>query len=147
MHAEKDLSDLEYRALAEFRFLIRRFLHFSEQETRARGIEPQQHQAMLALRGLPEDARPTVSELAARLLIRHHSAVELVDRLARRGAVERVHGEGDQREVLVRLTSTGRRTLRELAMIHRAEIERAAPQLARALRKATPRTKTGRSAA
>jgi|SRR5579884_3719563 len=110
-------------------------MHFSEQEARAHGIEPQQHQALLALRGLPEGTRPTVSELAARLLIKHHSAVELVDRLERRGAVERVHGNGDQREVLVQLTNSGRRVLRELAVIHRAELERAAPELARALRK------------
>jgi len=132
---QRDLDDAEYRALAEFRFFIRQFMHFSEQEARAHGIEPQQHQALLALRGLPEGTRPTVSELAARLLIKHHSAVELVDRLERRGAVERVHGNGDQREVLVQLTNSGRRVLRELAVIHRAELERAAPELARALRK------------
>jgi DNA-binding MarR family transcriptional regulator len=142
-----DLTTAEYRALADFRFLIRQFLHFSEQETRARGIEAQQHQALLALHSLSDEIRPTVGELAARLMIRHHSAVELVNRLAQRGAVERIHGEEDQREVLIRLTSKGRRLLRDLALVHRAEIERAAPELVRALRKVAARARARRSAA
>jgi len=142
-----DLTTDEYRALADFRFLIRSFLHFSEEEARARGIEAQQHQALLALRALPDDVRPTVGELAARLTIRHHSAGELVNRLEQRSAVERVHGPGDRREVLIRLTASGRRLLRDLAMVHRAELERAAPQLVRALRKATVRRRGRRSAA
>jgi DNA-binding MarR family transcriptional regulator len=144
--ASDDLSTAEYRALADFRFLIRQFLHFSEQETRARGIEAQQHQALLALRSLPDDVRPTVGELAARLMIRHHSAVELVNRLSERAAVERVHGEEDQRQVLLRLTNKGRRLLRDLALVHRAELERAGPQLARALQKATRRRARGGAA-
>lgn len=133
MGSRSDLATQEYRALAEFRFQLRQFLHFSEQEAQTRGLEPQQHQALLALRGLPEGTRPTVGELAARLLIRHHSAVGLVDRLVQRGAVERVHGETDQREILIRVTPRGERLLKELSAIHRGEIERTGPQLVRAL--------------
>jgi DNA-binding MarR family transcriptional regulator len=140
-----DLPVEQYRALAEFRFRLRQFLHFSEQEALVRGLEPQQHQALLALRGLPEGTRPTVGELAARMLIRHHSAVGLVDRLVRRGAVERVHGEADQREILLRLTPFGERLLRELSAAHREEIERTGPQLIRALNRVTRRAR--RSAA
>ena len=75
------LSD--YESLAELRFQIRRFLANSEQAVRAVGLEPRQHQLMLALKGLPGDVRPRVGELAARLHIQHHSAVELIDRLAK----------------------------------------------------------------
>src|ERR1700692_3474102 len=82
-----DLSPAEYRALAEFRYQIRRFLQFSAEAARQYGLEPQQHQPLLAVKGPPDDVRPTIGELAERLQIQHHSAVELVDRLAEHGAV------------------------------------------------------------
>jgi DNA-binding MarR family transcriptional regulator len=95
--SREDLSLDEYRALAEFRTQIRRFLHFSEQSARARGIEPQQHQLLLAIKGLPEDRRATIGELATRLCIQHHSTVELVNRLVERGVVLRSHADADGR--------------------------------------------------
>lgn len=147
MESRDDLTTAEYAALAEFRFLIRRFLHFSEQEARSRGIEPQQYQALLAIRGLAEGTRPKVGELAARLMIRHHSAVELLDRMVRRGVVARVHADTDQREVFIHLTTAGRRLLRELAIVHRTELERAVPELVRALHRVAPRRKAAGSAA
>src|SRR5579862_5285823 len=102
----KDLSLEEYRALAEFRHQVRRFLCFSEEQVRALGIEPQQHQLLLAVKGLPDGALATIGELAERLQLRHHSTVELVNRLEKQGHVVRELGKEDRRQVLVRLTAS-----------------------------------------
>jgi DNA-binding MarR family transcriptional regulator len=128
-----DLSAAEYRALAEFRYQIRRFLQFSAKAAREHGLEPQQHQLLLALKGLPEDARPTIGEMAERLQILHHSAVELVDRLVERGAVRREPAGADRREVLLRLTSNGSALLRRLSLAHHNELEKSGPLLVKAL--------------
>jgi DNA-binding MarR family transcriptional regulator len=133
MEATRDLSLGQYRDLAEFRMRIRQFLHFSEASAREHGLEPQQHQLLLTLHGLPEGVRPTIGELATRLFIQPHSAVELVNRLANTGAVVRSPGPQDKREVWVVLTTLGRATLRRLAVAHRTELERNGPELARAL--------------
>ena len=89
-----------YQRLAQFRHHIREFLQFSEQAARLHSIEPQQHQLLLALKGLPGGTRPTVKALSERLCLRHHSTVELINRLVEGGAVLRRHGEDDRREVL-----------------------------------------------
>jgi len=136
-----DLTVDEYRALAEFRYQIRRFLQFSAEAARAHGLEPQQHQLLLAVKGLPEGARPTIRELAERLQIQHHSAVELVDRLAEHGAVRREHDRLDRREALIRLTRRGEALLRRLSIAHRAELETAGPVLAKTLKSAIRRTR------
>jgi DNA-binding MarR family transcriptional regulator len=128
-----DLSRDEYRDLAEFRKQIRHFLHFSEVTAKEHGIEAQQHQLLLAVHGLPETAKPTIREIAARLFIQHHSAVELIDRLESTGAIARRPGTQDRREVWIRLTPAGRAILRKLALAHRTELERSGPELARAL--------------
>jgi DNA-binding MarR family transcriptional regulator len=133
MEREPDLTLAQYRDLAEFRRQIRKFLHFSEATAKEHGIEPQQHQLLLAVQGLPEGARPTIREIASRLFIQHHSAVELIDRLENAGAVARRAGPDDKREVWVRLTPAGRAMLRRLALEHRIELERSGPELARAL--------------
>jgi DNA-binding MarR family transcriptional regulator len=130
----KDLSLAEYRALAEFRYQIRRFVYFSEEQARSCGIEPQQHQLLLAIRGLPEDKRSTIGELAARMHLRHHSTVELVDRLEARGAVSRESSGEDRREVIVHLTRSGIGLLRRLSLSHRDELDHAGPRLASALK-------------
>jgi DNA-binding MarR family transcriptional regulator len=132
----KDLSIAEYRALAEFRYQIRTFVHFSEEQARAHGLEPQQHQLLLAIKGLPAGKRPTVGELAARLRLKHHSTVELVDRLAANGSVVRRPGKEDKREVIVSLTPSGAALLRKLTLAHRQELDKTGPQLARSLRAA-----------
>lgn len=134
METSIDLASGEYLALAEFRRQIRRFLHFSETTAKQYGIETQQHQLLLAVRGLPAGVNPTIRELAARLFIRHHSAVELVNRLEKSGAVARHAGVEDKREVWVKLTPAGRSVLRKLALAHRAELERSGPELASALK-------------
>jgi DNA-binding MarR family transcriptional regulator len=133
VESARDLSQDQYRALAEFRRQLRRFLSFSEITAKEDGLEAQQHQMLLALRGLPAGVRPTVRELATRMFIRHHSAVELIDRLEKLKAVARDPGSEDRREVLVRLTPAGCGILRKLAMAHRAELERSGPELARSL--------------
>jgi DNA-binding MarR family transcriptional regulator len=120
---------IDYRALAELRHQIRRFLTFSEQEARAAGVEPQQHQVLLAVKGLPEGARPTVSTLAERLQLRHHTVVGLIDRLVAAKLVVRRPSAHDGREILVELTQKGERVLRALSMSHRAELRSAAPAL------------------
>jgi DNA-binding MarR family transcriptional regulator len=130
---DRDLSPEQYRDLAEFRRQIRQFLHFSEATAKDHHIEPQQHQLLLAVQGLPEGIKPTIREIAARLFIQHHSAVELVNRLEITGAIARTPGVEDKREVWVRLTPAGRAMLRRLALAHRTELERSGPELARAL--------------
>jgi DNA-binding MarR family transcriptional regulator len=133
MRATPDLSREQYRDLAEFRRQIRRFLHFSEATAKEHGIEAQQHQLLLAVHGLPEGAKPTIREIADRLFIQHHSAVELINRLEKAGSVARHSGTEDRREVWVRLTPAGRAILRKLALAHRNELERSGPELARTL--------------
>ena len=128
------LSD--YQSLAELRYQIRCFLFFSEQAARAAGLEPRQHQLMLGLKGLPRDVRPTIGELAERLQIQHHSAVELVNRLAAAGYVRRMRAGEDRREVLLALNPKGERVLRQLSVHHRAELRSAGPELVKALRQA-----------
>jgi DNA-binding MarR family transcriptional regulator len=123
----------EYRALAELRHQIRRFLTFSEAAARAAGIEPQQHQLLLAVKGLPEGQRPTIGTLSERLQLRHHSVVELVDRLVARRLATRRRSADDGREILVEITARGEQLLRELSLSHRTELRNAGPALARAL--------------
>ena len=112
----RDISAADYRKLAEFRFQIRQFLHITEEAARSHGMEPQQHQLLLAIRGLPKGARPTVTTISDRLCLRHHSTVELIDRLEKQGAVERQHGKEDRREVLLHLTPRGEDQLRRLTV-------------------------------
>lgn len=130
----KDLSLEQYRALAELRYQIRRFLGFSEEQVRVAGMEPQQHQLLLAIKGLPDGAIATIGELAERLQLRHHSAVELVNRLEKLGYVARVAGKQDRRQVIVHLTHSGANILRRLSLAHHQELEIAGPRLAKALR-------------
>lgn len=129
-----DLSLEEYQALAELRFQIRRFLHFSEEQVRVHGLEPQQHQFLLAVKGLPEGCTATVGELAGRLQLKHHSVVELINRLEKHRYVARAVGQEDRRQVIVRLTNCGSNVLRKLSVAHHEELETAGPALAKALR-------------
>ena len=124
-----------YKALAEFRYQIRQFLRFSEETARAGGLEPQQYQLMLALKGIPSDVRGRVGEIAERLQIQHHSTVELVDRLARRGLIKRRRSGSDRREVFLELTPRGDKLLQEMALRHRAELREMAPDLVAALKR------------
>lgn len=133
MDTDQEIPLVEYQALAEFRYQLRRFLHFSEQAARAVGLEPQQHQLLLALKGLPEGRPATVGELAERLQIQHHSTVELVNRMVDRNLIERTRDERDQRKVLISLTSYGEEVLHKLSLLHRTELRSTGPVLVRAL--------------
>jgi DNA-binding MarR family transcriptional regulator len=126
---ERTISDEEYRQIAEFRYRIRQFLHFSELAARAHGIEPQQHQLLLAIRGLPKGTRPTVKALSSRLCLRHHSTVELANRLVAHGAIVRRHSDEDGREVLLELTAKGEQILQELSLLHWQELQSSGPAL------------------
>jgi DNA-binding MarR family transcriptional regulator len=130
---EKMLTVGDYQSLAEFRHQIRRFLHFSEHVARNAGLEPRQHQLLLAIKGLPPNVRPRIAELAERLQIQHHSAVELVNRLEMGGLVRRERGKEDRREVLLQLTPRGERLLRDLSLYHRTELRSQGPALLDAL--------------
>ncbi|HEX6804945.1 MAG TPA: MarR family transcriptional regulator [Terriglobales bacterium] len=129
MDRNGNLTQRDFQSLAEFRHQIRRFLRFSERAARNAGLEPRQHQLLLALKGLPPEVRPRIGELAERLQIQHHSAVELVNRLETGGLVRRHRGTQDRREVLLELTARGEKTLRQLSLDHRAELLSQGPQL------------------
>jgi DNA-binding MarR family transcriptional regulator len=121
----------DYQSLADFRYHIRRFLHFSEEAARLSGIEPQQHQLLLAAKGFQGNAAegPTIGYLADRLQVRHHTAVELVDRMVAHGLVARGHNQRDRRQVIVSLTSYGDRILRKLSADHVHELRESGPAL------------------
>jgi DNA-binding MarR family transcriptional regulator len=119
--------------LAEFRYRLRGFLHFSEQAATAAGLQPQQHQLLLQIAGAPEGAVPTIAYAAERLGLRHNSVVELANRSEDEGLLERVSDESDARRVLLRVTPRGARVLHNLASHHRSELEIMGPALIEAL--------------
>lgn len=119
----------DYRRLLGFRTELRRFLHWSEEEARTAGLTPAQHQLLLAVRGHPDPAGPTIGELADYLVLRHHSVVELIDRAAKAGLVERVGDEADHRVVRLRLTRQGEQAIERLSRLHLEELRRLAPLL------------------
>ena len=129
------LTQSQYQLLAEFRYRLRQFLHFSEEAAREHGIEPQQHQLLLAIKGMPADLRPTIKALSARLSLRHHSTVELIGRTMVQGAVVRHQCEEDRREVLVALTPAGEELLQKLSVLHWQQLQTSGPALADSLKK------------
>jgi DNA-binding MarR family transcriptional regulator len=122
--ASDRLDDADYERLLEFRTELRRFLHWSEEQAEALGITAAQHQLLLAVRGNDGARGPTVGDVADSLLLRHHSAVGLVDRAADAGLVRREHDPDDQRTVRLRLTPTGARKLAQLSRHHLEELDR-----------------------
>jgi DNA-binding MarR family transcriptional regulator len=127
------LREPDYQNLAYFRHLLRRFLVFSEGAAREAGLKPQQHQLLLAVKGLPPDGLPTVGALAWQLQLKHHTVVELIDRLSALGLVRRNRNALDHREVLIEVTPKGEALLRKLSEVHREELGRTAPLLLPAL--------------
>lgn len=125
----KALNINDYQELAEFRYLLRNFLTFSEEAARKAGLAPQQHQALLAVKGFPSDAPPSMGDLAQRLGIRHHSAVGLVDRLTLAGWLRRTTDAEDGRRVALTLTRAGEAKISALSSAHREELRRLAPML------------------
>jgi DNA-binding MarR family transcriptional regulator len=129
----KRLTKKEYEALSSFRYALRRFLKFSEDAAQEVGLTPNQHQALLAIKGYPGREDVTNGELAERLQIKHHSAVGLVNRLEAQGLIVRSYGETDRREVYVALTERGAELLERLAAVHKEELKHIASQLSNIL--------------
>ena len=132
---ERRLSREDIQRLAEFRFQLRRFLNFSNAAAEATGLRPQQYQLLQCVSGMPDGLDPTVANVAARMLLKHNSAVELVDRTIEQGLLKRVPDAIDHRCILLRVTSQGERVLASLAAYHLEELDNAGPELIRALRR------------
>jgi DNA-binding MarR family transcriptional regulator len=126
-----ELTTRDYAQLASFRHALRGFLRFSEAAAEHEGLTSQHYQAMLILRGWPDGQPVSINDLAQQLLIRHNSAVGLVDRLARNDLIVRETSAVDRRKVELRLSARGRRVLAKLAAIHRAELRRIGPIMKR----------------
>jgi len=129
MAKTKQLSKSQYELLAAFRYALRQFLHFSEEAARAAGITPQQHQALLAVKGFPGRDCVTVGELAERLQLRHHSAVGLVDRMVAERLAARAPSAQDRRQVYVQLTTRGQNVVERLSSAHSEQLKRIGPEL------------------
>lgn len=125
------LATSDYAELAAFRRALREFLHFSDQAAAQAGLTGRQYQAMLYLRGCEGGQPVAIDRLAQELLVRHNSAVGLVDRLARQGLVERRRSAADRRRVEVVLTRKGRELVARVASMHRVELRRIGPGLRR----------------
>ena len=123
------LGQHDYERLLAFRTGLRRFLTWSGQQAEAAGITPAQHQLLLAVRGHPDPRGPTIGEIAGYLLVRHHSAVELIDRAVSAGLVARRADNEDGRTVRIALTTDGRERLERLAAAHVQELDRMTSQL------------------
>ena len=127
------LSKTDYEQLAAWRYSLRRFLRFSEEAAVAAGVTPRQHQALLAIQGMPGRAEATVGELAERLQLKHHSTVELVDRLEAAGLMKRKVSPEDGRQVRLTVTAKGLKLLGSLTLTNREELKRVGPELAKIL--------------
>lgn len=141
----KPLLEAEYTALAEFRYQVRRFLRHMEEEVRQFGVNPQQYQLLLAVRGLPHQSEPTISCLAERMQLNHNSMVELVDRCEERGMLRRMRSGTDRRRVTLSITTDGEALLRKLGSAARQELSSIGPQLVESVLRLThvARRKTG----
>lgn len=128
---ELDLAHLQ--RLAEFRYQVRRFLHFSSTAVEQAGLHSQQYQLLQCVRGMPDGVVPTIANVAARMMLKHNSAVELVDRAIVQGLLCRADDESDHRRILLRVSPEGERLLASLAEFHTRELEHTGPELVRAL--------------
>jgi DNA-binding MarR family transcriptional regulator len=137
------ISKTEYEILAEFRFALRRFTRFSDTAVGEVGLTPQQHQALLAIRGFPGREQITIGELAERLQIKHHSAVGLVNRLEAEGLIDRSTAPHDRRKVFISLTQRGLSILEKLSSTHREELLWLSPQLRLLLEQITRLSESG----
>ena len=129
MTDERPLTAGDYENLLAFRTNLRKFLSWSETRARESGLTPAQHQLLLAIKGHPGGQPPTVGDLAGYLLVRHHSAVELIDRAEAAALVQRCPDEADGRVIRIRLTPDGEERLRQLSAAHLSELRRLAPVL------------------
>jgi len=138
------LRDAEYIALAEFRYQLRRFSRNMEEQVRKLGVNPQQYQVVLAVRGLPAGEAPTVTRLAERMQLNHNSMVELVDRCEHAGLLRRTRSEADRRQVILALTGRGEGLLRSLGRAAREQLRGSGPSLVKAVLHLTKGVNTGK---
>jgi DNA-binding MarR family transcriptional regulator len=129
------IADPLLETLAEFRYELRRFLHFSEAAAREAGLEPQQHQLLLQLAGTSAKTASTIAYAAERLGLKHNSAVELVDRCEREGLLNRTVDAADKRRAILCITRKGYRVLADLTREHARELNERAPLLVRTLKR------------
>lgn len=129
----RQISTSEYQALAELRFRIRKFLHEGDLVARTAGLKPQQYLLLLAVRGLPDGAEASVRTVAGRLGLKHHSTVELIDRLEARGLVKRLRAQDDRRTVRVALRPRGEKLLEEVARHRISELRVSGAELVKAI--------------
>jgi len=141
--AEK-ITDGEYSALAELRYRIRRFLQEGDATAVRAGLEPQQYLLLLAIRGMPEGQEATIRPLAERLALRHHSTVELIDRMEARGYVRRTRDREDRRQVLVSLQPRGEKLLEQVVEQRISELRSNGRALVEAIDALLERKPTGR---
>ena len=133
----QSLTRSEYKALAEFRYQVRRYLRYMEEKARAGGYNPQQYQLLLAIEGLPEGQMPTIKTIAERMQLNHNSAVELVDRCEKGGLLNRERTGLDRRVVTLLPTLKGKRMMEEQASASRAELQEIGPILLLSLQSLT----------
>ena len=136
-----DVTLEDYRALAEFRYQLRLYLALSDHAAESAGLHPGQYRFLLTLKGLPDGTEPTISNLAERLGLRHHSTVELVDRLVEGGLIYRERSERHRSYVFVRITKKGETVMRKLVASRKMELQRAGPLLVKALNTLTKKGK------
>lgn len=133
----RPLKDAEYVALAAFRYQLRRFQRHMEEQVRSAGLNPQQYQLVLAVKGLPREQAPTIGALAERMQLNHNSMVELVDRCQRRGLLRRQRNGPDRRQVMLAITGRGEGLLRKLGSAARQELMGSGPSLVDAVQRLT----------
>jgi DNA-binding MarR family transcriptional regulator len=143
----RPLSEPEYLALGEFRYQLRRFLRHMEEASRLLGANPQQYQLVLAVKGLPRDVLPTISQLAERMQLNHNSMVELVDRCEENNLLRRTRSAADRRQVTLSITPEGELLLRKLGVAARQELRDTGPVLVDVIQKLTGDSRSGKDAA
>jgi DNA-binding MarR family transcriptional regulator len=128
------VHSIDYELLARFRYQLRKFLSFSEAAASKAGLTPQQHQALLVIKGFSNSGPLSVGDMAQFLLVRHHTAVELVDRIAKLGLLRRIVDNNDSRRIFLKLTRKGEQKLRTLSKIHFEELQAGSAALTKILR-------------
>jgi DNA-binding MarR family transcriptional regulator len=127
------ISPAEYETLAEFRHQIASFLRRRREAAEAAGLEPQQYELLLAIKGAPDGTHPNIKQIAQQLLLQHHSAVELTGRLEKRGLVQRQRSATDRRSVLVSVTKAGDRIMEQVVQFSLSQLQLEGPQLLKTL--------------
>ncbi|HZU33530.1 MAG TPA: MarR family winged helix-turn-helix transcriptional regulator [Candidatus Angelobacter sp.] len=133
----RPLTEPEYLALGEFRYQLRKFMRYMEEATRLQGVNPQQYQLVLAIKSLPKDAVPTISQLAERMQLNHNSMVELVDRCEEQNLIRRNRSANDRRQVTLSVTPEGETLLRKLGVAAQHELRERGPALVAAIQRLT----------